>query len=34
VAPRDWDAAVYDRVSAPLEAMGRDVLDRLELRGD
>ena len=34
MAPRDWDAAVYDRVSAPLEAMGRDVLDRLELRGD
>jgi len=34
VPPRDWDAAVYDRVSAPLEAMGRDVLDRLDLRGD
>jgi trans-aconitate 2-methyltransferase len=32
--PRDWDAASYERVSAPLEAMGRDVLDRLELRGD
>jgi trans-aconitate 2-methyltransferase len=32
--PRDWDAASYQRVSAPLEAMGRDVLDRLELRGD
>jgi trans-aconitate 2-methyltransferase len=32
--PRDWDAASYERVSAPLEAMGRDVLDRLQLRGD
>src|SRR5919107_2930551 len=32
--PRDWDAASYQRVSAPLEAMGREVLDRLELRGD
>jgi trans-aconitate 2-methyltransferase len=31
---REWDAASYERVSAPLEAMGRDVLDRLELRGD
>lgn len=32
--PRDWNAGSYERVSAPLEAMGRDVLDRLELRGD
>ena len=32
--PRDWNAASYQRVSAPLEAMGRVVLDRLELRGD
>ncbi len=32
--PRDWNAASYHRVSAPLEAMGRDVLDRLVLRGD
>lgn len=31
---RDWDAASYQRVSAPMEAMGREVLDRLELRGD
>ena len=31
---RDWNAVSYERVSAPLEAMGRDVLDRLELRGD
>ncbi len=33
-APRDWNAASYQRVSAPLEAMGREVLDRLELHGD
>lgn len=33
-APRDWDAASYERMSAPLEAMGREVLDRLELAGD
>lgn len=32
--PRDWNAADYEQVSAPLEAMGRDVLDRLDLRGD
>ena len=32
--PRDWNAGSYQRVSAPLEAMGREVLDRLELRGD
>jgi trans-aconitate 2-methyltransferase len=32
--PRDWDATSYERMSAPLEAMGRDVLDRLDLRGD
>jgi trans-aconitate 2-methyltransferase len=32
--PRDWDASAYQRISAPLEAMGRDVLARLELRGD
>jgi trans-aconitate 2-methyltransferase len=31
---RDWNAESYQRVSAPLEAMGREVLDRLELRGD
>jgi trans-aconitate 2-methyltransferase len=31
---RDWDGATYDRISAPMEAMGRAVLDRLELRGD
>jgi trans-aconitate 2-methyltransferase len=32
--PRDWNAGSYERVSAPLEAMGREVLDRLDLRGD
>ena len=30
---RDWDAGAYERVSAPLEQMGRDVLDRLTLEG-
>jgi trans-aconitate 2-methyltransferase len=34
MSPRDWDAATYERVSAPIKAMGRDVLDRLVLRGD
>ena len=32
--PRDWDATTYERLSAPLTAMGADVLDRLVLRGD
>ena len=32
--PRDWNAPAYERISAPLEEMGRDVLSRLELRGD
>jgi trans-aconitate 2-methyltransferase len=32
--PRDWDAATYERVSAPVAAMGMDVVDRLALRGD
>jgi trans-aconitate methyltransferase len=32
--PRDWDAAEYERLSAPIAAMGRDVLDRLVLAGD
>jgi trans-aconitate 2-methyltransferase len=31
---RDWDATSYERMSAPLEAMGREVLDRLDLAGD
>jgi trans-aconitate 2-methyltransferase len=33
-APRDWDAATYDRVADPQEEWGREVLERLELRGD
>ena len=32
--PREWDAATYDRVSLPHLAWGRDVVERLELRGD
>ena len=32
--PRDWDAATYERIAAPMTAMGSDVLDRLVLRGD
>ena len=32
--PRDWDATTYERLSAPMTAMGADVLDRLVLRGD
>jgi len=31
--PRDWDAATYERLSAPLTAMGTEVLDRLVLSG-
>jgi trans-aconitate 2-methyltransferase len=31
---REWDGASYDRISAPMEALGRAVLDRLELAGD
>jgi trans-aconitate 2-methyltransferase len=32
--PRDWDAAAYDRLSAPMARWGAEVVDRLELRGD
>jgi trans-aconitate 2-methyltransferase len=32
--PREWNAASYDRLSSPQEAMGREVLDRLDLAGD
>jgi trans-aconitate 2-methyltransferase len=32
--PCDWNAASYERMSGPMEAMGREVLDRLELVGD
>ena len=31
---RDWDAATYDRVSGPMVEMAREVLARLDLRGD
>lgn len=31
---RTWDAATYDRISAPQVAWSEAVLDRLELRGD
>src|SRR3954465_7495488 len=31
--PRDWDAATYQRLSAPIEAMGGEVLWRLRLEG-
>jgi trans-aconitate 2-methyltransferase len=34
MTPRDWDAASYERLSAPMTAMGSEVLDRLVLRGD
>jgi trans-aconitate 2-methyltransferase len=30
---RSWDGANYDRLSTPMEAMGREVLDRLPLEG-
>jgi trans-aconitate 2-methyltransferase len=33
-AVREWDGASYDRISGPMEALGRDVLARLELAGD
>jgi trans-aconitate 2-methyltransferase len=32
--PRDWDAAAYDRVADPQEEWAREVIDRLDLRGD
>jgi trans-aconitate 2-methyltransferase len=31
---REWDGTSYDRISGPMEALGREVLARLELRGD
>jgi trans-aconitate 2-methyltransferase len=31
---RDWDGVTYDRISAPQEALGRAVLERMHLRGD
>ena len=32
--PVEWDARTYHRVAAPQEEWGREVLARLELRGD
>ncbi len=34
MAVREWDGADYDRVSGVMEALGREVLERLQLRGD
>src|SRR3954469_21557607 len=31
---RTWDGAAYDRLSTPMEEMGREVMKRLELGGD
>ena len=31
---RAWDGQSYDRISGPMEALGREVLARLELNGD
>jgi trans-aconitate 2-methyltransferase len=31
---RTWDGSSYDRISAPMESLGREVLARLQLRGD
>jgi trans-aconitate 2-methyltransferase len=31
---RDWDAATYDRISAPQQAWAAEQLDRLQLAGD
>ncbi|HSJ17631.1 MAG TPA: methyltransferase domain-containing protein, partial [Solirubrobacterales bacterium] len=34
VGPRDWDAEVYHRVSDPQFEWAKEVLARLDLRGD
>lgn len=34
MAPHDWNAADYDRTNAGVIALGIEVLDRLQLRGD
>jgi len=31
---REWDGTSYDRISATMEALGMEVLERLDLRGD
>ena len=33
-AVQTWDGSSYDRISAPMESLGREVLARLELNGD
>jgi trans-aconitate 2-methyltransferase len=33
-AVRDWDGSSYDRISATMEALGLEVLARLQLNGD
>lgn len=32
--PREWDGRTYDRISGPLEALGREVVRRAALEGD
>ena len=34
VGPRDWDAEAYDRVSDPQYEWAKEVMARLDLRGD
>ena len=34
MSTRDWDAATYDRISAPQQSWAAEQLDRLELAGD
>jgi trans-aconitate 2-methyltransferase len=34
MTPRDWNASSYHRLSTPHQSWGRQVLDRLDLRGD
>ncbi|MGH2870347.1 MAG: class I SAM-dependent methyltransferase [Solirubrobacteraceae bacterium] len=34
MSTRDWDAATYDRISAPQQAWAAEQLDRLALAGD
>jgi trans-aconitate 2-methyltransferase len=31
---RNWDGQTYDRISGPMEALGLEVLSRLQLAGD
>jgi trans-aconitate 2-methyltransferase len=31
---RTWNGPAYDRISTPMERLGREVMDRLDLRGD